>query len=201
MAMAQQPQVLILDLGNVVFEWLTESGSESKQFLRRVLMSDLYSQYERGMIQTEMDFCEALSAEEDIPATEIARALGIARRSLQVNKQLLDFIVELKRKSSLSVYAMTNIPRSDIDYLHDTFPQHMAVFNHVFASGYMGLSKPDPAFYHVVAERISSVPDAVVFVDDKARNVDGAQQMGWHGVKYHDNEQLCNILSALIVPK
>ncbi|XRM39683.1 hypothetical protein ABZX51_003029 [Aspergillus tubingensis] len=198
--MAHQHKVLVLDLGDVVFDWLTEPISETKQLLRHVMKSPLYYQYECGLIPTERDFCESLGSQQGLAPSTIQDALKAARRSVEINTALLGFLDELRQKTSLSIYAMSNVPKFDIDYLHYTFPHQMAVFDGVFASGYMGLRKPDVEFYKVVNEELRCPPELVVFVDDKEHNVDSARLMGWYGVQYQDMEQLRSQLSSFFMP-
>jgi FMN phosphatase YigB (HAD superfamily) len=54
----------------------------------------------------------------------------------------------------------------------------------------VGLGKPDPAIYHLFIERLrrldpSVLPEQLIFVDDKPKNVDAAIAAGWHGI-VHD---------------
>ncbi|GKZ36942.1 hypothetical protein AbraIFM66950_008207 [Aspergillus brasiliensis] len=197
--MAPQYKVLILDLGNVVFDWLTEPIGETKQLLRQVMKSPLYSQYECGLIPTEQEFCERLGPQQELAPSTIENALQVARLSLVANTALREFIGELQQRKCISVYAMSNIPKSDIDYLHRTFPHQMAMFDGVFASGYMGLRKPDIDFYKAVIGELHCSPESIVFVDDKEQNVDSARSRGWYGVQYQNMEQLRSQLNSLFM--
>ena len=52
-----------------------------------------------------------------------------------------------------------------------------------------GLGKPDPAIYRLFAERLAALdsaimPDELLFVDDKAKNVEAAQALGWQGLVF-----------------
>ena len=42
----------------------------------------------------------------------------------------------------------------------------------------LGLAKPDPAFFREAARRIGARPESILFVDDSARNVEGAREAG-----------------------
>lgn len=48
----------------------------------------------------------------------------------------------------------------------------------------VGLRKPDPAVYHEAARRAGFAPGELVFVDDRASNVDGARSVGMAGVVF-----------------
>lgn len=59
-----------------------------------------------------------------------------------------------------------------------------ASFDPVVLSGEVGLRKPDPAIYHLAAERIGLPPQALVFVDDLVPNVVAAERLGMRGVHH-----------------
>ncbi len=54
----------------------------------------------------------------------------------------------------------------------------------------LGLRKPDPAVYHVAAERAGRPPSAWIFVDDRASNVAAAQATGMGGVVFEGADAL-----------
>jgi len=48
-------------------------------------------------------------------------------------------------------------------------------------SGLVGLAKPDPAIYHLAAERIGLPETACFFIDDLAENIEAARNVGMGG--------------------
>ena len=57
----------------------------------------------------------------------------------------------------------------------------VSLFDDAVVSGDVGLAKPDPAIYRLAAQRLGVEPSACLFIDDMARNVDGARQAGMIG--------------------
>jgi epoxide hydrolase-like predicted phosphatase len=55
-------------------------------------------------------------------------------------------------------------------------------FDDQVISGEVGLRKPDPAIYELAARRLGVEPQRCAFVDDLARNVEVAEQLGMFGV-------------------
>jgi HAD superfamily hydrolase (TIGR01549 family) len=51
-------------------------------------------------------------------------------------------------------------------------------------SGDVGVKKPDPEIYEVAAQRLGADGDAVLFVDDRPRNLDVAAERGWVTVQF-----------------
>jgi len=71
----------------------------------------------------------------------------------------------------------------------------------VVLSGEVGLRKPDPALYLLVADLLGVAPDACVVVDDLASNVRGAVLAGMTGVHHVSRERtLAELALLLTVP-
>ena len=60
----------------------------------------------------------------------------------------------------------------------------------VVASGDVGMRKPDPAIYHLAAQRLGSEPSDCCFVDDRSENVAAARAVGMHAIGYDGNTDL-----------
>lgn len=60
-----------------------------------------------------------------------------------------------------------------------------------------GRRKPDPEAYRAAAAALRAAPSAIVFVDDKARNVEAAAALGMRGIRFVDAERLRRELAAL----
>jgi epoxide hydrolase-like predicted phosphatase len=66
--------------------------------------------------------------------------------------------------------------------IRDTPSWYDDVFDAVLLSGQEGLRKPDPEIFRLAARRVGAQPNACVFVDDIAPNVEGARAVGMAGV-------------------
>ncbi|KAM0798920.1 HAD-like domain-containing protein [Usnea florida] len=192
-------QAIVLDLGNVIFEWSSKPTSEVGAALKSIMKSDIYTQYETGQIETEAEFCESLGRQSGIDGIHIRTTLQNARASLQSNSQLVNFIRELKRTTGITVYAMSNIPRDALEYLQREHSTALDVFDHIFASGFAGMRKPNPDFFQMVTEKNQLVPGRIIFVDDKTENVEAAQRVGWCGVRFEGTDALCDMLRDLML--
>lgn len=65
-----------------------------------------------------------------------------------------------------------------------------AVFDHVYASNLMGVSKPHPAFWLSILEAEGVAPAEAFFVDDLPLNVAAAASVGLLSVQYVTEEQV-----------
>jgi putative hydrolase of the HAD superfamily len=48
----------------------------------------------------------------------------------------------------------------------------------------LGVAKPDPNFFRCAADRIGSEPGEILFVDDSAKNVEGARSTGMSAIHW-----------------
>ncbi|TKT81162.1 HAD family phosphatase [Aquamicrobium sp. LC103] len=60
----------------------------------------------------------------------------------------------------------------------------------VTVSGDVRLIKPDRRIYELHAETFGLRPEATLFIDDSAKNVDGAREAGWRSVLFQNAETL-----------
>ena len=71
------------------------------------------------------------------------------------------------------------------------------LFDTAVISGEVGLRKPEPEIYRLVASRLGVLPAQCVFVDDLPPNVRGAVAVGMVGVHHLDTETTVTELEAL----
>jgi putative hydrolase of the HAD superfamily len=71
------------------------------------------------------------------------------------------------------------------------------LFVEEFYSCRIGFAKPDVAFFHRVLEILDLPSQCVLFIDDRAENVDGAKEAGIHTAVY-DGERGVEVLRAIL---
>ena len=64
------------------------------------------------------------------------------------------------------------------------------IFDEVYASNLMGISKPDPDFYRYILKKEMIEPENTIFVDDAEENVFSAQKIGINSILFTDSESL-----------
>lgn len=67
----------------------------------------------------------------------------------------------------------------------------------VTVSAEVGLIKPDRAIYERHAADFGLEPAATVFIDDSAKNVEGAKAAGWQAIRFEDADGLDRDLARL----
>jgi 2-haloacid dehalogenase len=99
-----------------------------------------------------------------------------------------DVLREVKA-AGYPVYALSN-------WSAETFPrvQHrfdfLSAFDGVVISGALGIKKPDPAIYRHLIETYALEAASTLFIDDSARNVDAARELGLQALCFESAQQL-----------
>ncbi|WP_263365724.1 HAD family hydrolase [Edaphobacter bradus] len=60
----------------------------------------------------------------------------------------------------------------------------LSAFNHCTWSYALKLAKPEPAIYHAAAQGLATSPANILFVDDRAENVEAARATGMQAIQY-----------------
>lgn len=68
-------------------------------------------------------------------------------------------------------------------------------FYRIFDSCEMGVRKPEAGFWRAVETGLSSSGAQIVFVDDRAPNVEAAQAHGWRAILFRDERQTVHELT------
>lgn len=64
----------------------------------------------------------------------------------------------------------------------------------------IGVAKPDPSVYRIAARRAGASSERCLFIDDTAKNVEAAREVGMTGLHYRDAVQLREALRPIIGP-
>jgi HAD superfamily hydrolase (TIGR01509 family) len=191
-------RALILDLGDVLFNWdAPRSTPISRKTLGQMLHSDIWGEYECGRL-TENESYTALARRYNCNTQAIAETLSLARESLCLDTTFMAFLQDLKQRANgaLRVYGMSNISKPDYEILLSK-ADDWSLFDKIFPSGYVGMRKPDLAFFHHVLREISTASKDIVFVDDSLENVTSARSLGMHGIVFKEKEDVQRQLQNL----
>jgi HAD superfamily hydrolase (TIGR01509 family) len=103
-----------------------------------------------------------------------------------LDREMVNLIMELKDSSR--VVCGTNTFDPHYDYLLSR--GYYDIFNAVFSSNKIGVSKPDPNFYAYILRHEEIMPENAFFVDDTEANVISASNMGITSILYTDSDSL-----------
>ena len=106
-----------------------------------------------------------------------------------------DMIEQLRSKSDSRVVCGTNTIDSHYYYLLNQ--GNYDIFDEVYASNLIGISKPDPDFYRYILKKEGINPENTVFVDDTKENILSAQKTGINSILFTDPDSLKQQIKTL----
>lgn len=100
--------------------------------------------------------------------------------------ELLAFVMSLRGKCKLAVLsdAWEGSREAIVDVINED------IFDAIVFSYEVGAQKPSPIMYQTVLSELNMKPAQTMFIDDRAKNVAGAQALGIHGVQFESRDQV-----------
>ena len=192
---------VIFDVGRVLFDWdlrylfarLIADKDELEWFVTNVVTPQWHFQHDAGRPLAEMlpelkarfpDHAPLI----DVYATRFNETIpGPMPGSLELVERLDDADVPL--------FAITNFGHEFWEAFRPTQPVFDR-FRDIVVSGTEKLMKPDPAIYRLAIERFGIDPAGALFIDDVAKNIEGAESVGIAGHRFVDAATLEADLAA-----
>jgi epoxide hydrolase-like predicted phosphatase len=113
--------------------------------------------------------------------------------SPRLDQDVMEIIKQLKNHSR--VVCGTNTFDPHYDNLLER--GYYDVFDAVFASNKMGVSKPDPDFYRFILNNEGIKPEDALFVDDSEINVSAAKNLQIRSILFTDSHSLAHHIKRL----
>ena len=107
--------------------------------------------------------------------------------ALHPNEEMIELMRELKA-GGLKMAMLTNNVREWEPLWRSMLPVD-EIFEEIVDSAFVGVRKPEARIYELTLERVGSLPEACLFVDDLAVNCEAAEAAGMRAVRFRDNEQ------------
>ena len=116
-------------------------------------------------------------------------------KGINLNKQLVDFIISIK--SQYKTALLSNIGADMMDGFF-TQTEYEKLFDEVILSGTVGIAKPNPEIFKMVCNKLNVNLDEAIMVDDMTSTIEAVKVFGMHGICYQDYRQFINDFSKLI---
>lgn len=198
--------VLVLDIDGVIS--LAQPGSAHPW--HATLQADLgldYGEIERGFFNAE--FLEVLRGRLDlyVALQDYLEPLGLADRleafvaywfdkDSVIDRGVLAQADAWRQRTGGRCFAASNQEHHRVAYLRDQAGLG-AHFDEIVYSAALGVCKPERVFYTNAQARMGvTVAQSILFVDDKAENVDAARAAGWRAMLYRGPESLAKALAG-----
>jgi putative hydrolase of the HAD superfamily len=111
---------------------------------------------------------------------------------MNLNPAMLAWIPKIKQ-AGFRLGILSNMGDEVLAYMRPRFPW-LAQFDHLTWSCELGVVKPDPAIYLHTVKKLGVSPDKALFIDNRQKNVDGAEAVGLQAALFENVEQLQNDL-------
>jgi len=112
-----------------------------------------------------------------------------------LDERVMGWLAASKRSNLRNVMGMNNEAMRTQFIAEDLgFANRM---DRIFASGLMGVAKPDEAFFDMVSDELSVEPDEMMLIDDSAENIEAADACGWQ-VHWFDGQDYAGLEAKLL---
>ena len=189
-------KAVIFDMGNVLVRLKPGSESVGKVWAERVEMVEEFQILWNEVMKGKMDYMEfdSLLVERKVFQKGEVEKLFDKPNVEEVNLDLVKLIKKLKKKFKTGL--LTNNFPGNIEYYRSAF-ENYSIFDVAISSHEVGMVKPDPLIFKLMAEKIGCKLSECIFVDDWDKNIDAANKLGMKGILFTDNESLFEELKRL----
>lgn len=178
-------RVILFDLGNVVLDWspvrlyrqIFQSDEAARRFCAEVCTMDWHTDHDRGVPMAEN--ARRLKAVYPHHADEID---AWRERWFDMFDGYVDGTDEIIARLDAQghpLFGLSNMPAEVWSETRRRFPV-LERLRDVVVSGEEGCVKPDPRIFEITLQRLGGrEAQDIFFIDDSARNVEAARQLGF----------------------
>lgn len=118
-------------------------------------------------------------------------------RNKQRDEATITWVKNLHASGTVKVGLLSNVGQNWID---DFLPEaeRNQMFDKVILSYQVGMIKPFPSIYQLMAQRLNLSPEDCLMIDDVEENIVGASKAGMKGIVYKNDVQAQAELQALL---
>ena len=112
-----------------------------------------------------------------------------------LNPRTMEVLGELHTEGA-NLALLSNMPKG-MARRYSTGSVWAQYFSKLYFSGQLGLVKPDPRIFELVAAGLGAAPEGIVFIDDNPQNISTAQSLGFRTVLHTGGTDLRAELAGL----
>ena len=199
------PKVVVFDLGKVLVDFdyriaAAKIAPRAKLTLEQVRHamdhSPLLYRFETGLMTNE-EF-----------AVEVCAICGFSGTMDEFYEAFADIFSEIQpmiamqaalRANGIPTCIFSNTNGVAIGHIRRCFP-FFANFDHYILSYEIGAMKPDAKIYAAVERALGQTGDAIVYLDDRAENIQGGLDRGWRAILHETPEKTIPALRQMGLP-
>jgi 2-haloacid dehalogenase len=187
-------RAVAFDLGGVLIHWdprllfrkLLPSEEEVERFLAEVCTSEWNHTLDAGLSLAEGIAERSARFPQHEP---LIRAYGERFAEMMLPMPASIALLDELRARGVLLYALSNWNAETFERTHARFP-FLGAFDGLVISGRIGLAKPDPRIYRHLLAAHGLEADELIFVDDRAANVEAAAAVGIEGLVFEGSARL-----------
>jgi 2-haloacid dehalogenase len=187
-------RAVAFDVGGVLIHWdprllfrkLLPSEDQVERFLAEVCTSDWNAALDAGL-PLEQGIAERVARFPEHEA--LIRAYGERFAEMMLPMPASIALLAELRARGVALYALSNWNADTFARTRALFP-FLAAFDGLVISGQIGLAKPDPRIFRHLLDAHALAAGDVLFVDDRAANVEAARESGIEGVVFEGAARL-----------
>jgi glucose-1-phosphatase len=199
------PSVVVFDLGKVLVDFdygiaaakIARRSKLNPQQLREALdLSPSLGRFETGLMTNEQF------------AAEVCASCGFSGTLDEFYEAFADIFTEIKpmtamqaalRANRIPTCVFSNTNGLAVGHIRRRFPFFSQFDSYVF-SYEQGAMKPDAKIYAAVERAMGQAGEAIVYLDDRAENVQGGLARGWRALLHETPEKTIAALRQLGLP-
>lgn len=168
-------------------KWLNDHG-----FSREGKFYDIAARHDRGMISFE-DFIQELSRLSGESPDQVDSAFKTANN---FDEDVIVLIESLAVNFKIGMISNAGGPGLRRILQEKNIEK---LFNEIVISGEVGHVKPEPEIFNTALERLGSLPQESIFIDDNPRNVQASSRVGIKSILFTCAKELIQDLQKLDV--
>lgn len=181
---------IIFDFGDVFINLdkpatLRELQKLGVQDIPAVLF-ECHDRYEKGLISTSDFIAQVMAILPGHKAEDLVKAWNAIL--LDLPQERIEFLKSLKKEAGYRCFLLSNTNELHIQYCFDELgsdlmKEFFGLFDKVYLSYEVKMSKPDPNIFQKVIAENALLPNCALFVDDTLVHIESAKSVGlqtWH---------------------
>ena len=197
-----EPSVVVFDLGKVLVDFdysiavrrFAERSEADMEEIERLVNSPIQVQYESGKVTTD-EFFEAIRDGAGFRGDR-AEFVSIFADIFSPMETMIGFFEQLK-PFGIPTCVFSNTNEIAIGHIREGFPFYSLFDNYVLSYEEGGM-KPDEPIYDVVEQRTGESGAAILYIDDRAENIETGQGRGWQTILQNDEAASVATAEALL---
>jgi putative hydrolase of the HAD superfamily len=208
---------VVFDFGAVLFTWRpvdlmlecfperAPSRAEAGHLAHEVFGHPDWQAFDRGTVSMQ-EVIDQVARRVGLDATvlgALVESIGERLTPMPDSMALFRRLVEMRETrivDPLRLYFLSNMPAPYARTLERLHPFLKEFDGGIFSADEL-LIKPEAAIYQRLQSRYALQPHQTVFIDDLLPNIQAARLDGWHGIHFHNAQQVADDLRALGLPE